>query len=159
MDRSHGLVAWVVEEGQEWRLAEDAEALASQALGVEVRLAALSRRPDLRRCVDWTERVPHLAGNFGAAVLRALLVAGWIERTPGTRALTTTPLGTERMRRTGITGITVDESGCDEDDLCYSGYCGRADDHASRAACTSASLLVTAVPTIHRCPKGSRTRP
>jgi UDP-N-acetylmuramate dehydrogenase len=112
---------WVLEQGDDWRLSDDAADQTSRALGLDVRPDPASRRPDLRRCMDWTEHRPHLAGAFGAAVLDALLEAGWLERVPGGRVLAVTPVGAERLRRTGIQGVIVDESGCDADNLCYSG--------------------------------------
>ena len=46
------------------------------------------RRPLTRRCVDWTERRPHLAGALGAAVATRALELGWVARVPADRALT-----------------------------------------------------------------------
>lgn len=40
------------------------------------------RRPLLRECLDWTERVEHLAGALLAAILRRALDAGWVSRDP-----------------------------------------------------------------------------
>ncbi|WP_347352656.1 hypothetical protein [Intrasporangium sp.] len=112
---------WVLEEGDSWRLADDAAAQVSQALGLDVHLDTASRRPDLRQCLDWTEHRPHLAGKLGAAVLDALLAAGWVARTPGSRVLAVTALGAERLRHSGIQGVAVDASGCEADNLCFSG--------------------------------------
>ena len=39
---------------------------------------AAARRPLARRCLDWTERRPHLAGSLGAAVLERLVAKRWI---------------------------------------------------------------------------------
>ena len=63
------------------------------ALGVDPERARAGRRPLTRSCLDWTERRPHLAGALGAAVLDALLSAGWVVRRPGGRALLLTPAG------------------------------------------------------------------
>jgi DNA-binding transcriptional ArsR family regulator len=52
-----------------------------------------SRRPLCRACLDWSERRPHLAGRVGTALLERLLTLGWIERVPGSRALTVTAMG------------------------------------------------------------------
>lgn len=140
---------WVVEGDGEWRVAADAGERILETLGLDVgllaqpgrsaaqpgrsaaqpgrsaaqpeRSAARSRRPDVRACLDWTERVPHLAGRLGAALLTAMLDAGWLERVPGSRALAVTPLGGTGLARAGILGIAVDESGCDADNLCVAG--------------------------------------
>lgn len=112
---------WVVETGTDWRLADGAAEQVSRALGVDVRLDTASRRPDVRPCLDGTEHRPHLAGKLGAAILDALLGGGWVERVPGGRALAITPLGAKRLSRTGISGVVVDDDGCDAGNLCYAG--------------------------------------
>lgn len=112
---------WVVEDGEDWWLADDAAGEASRSLGIDVRLDTSSRRPAVRRCRDWTERRPHLAGRLGAALLDSMLGAGWLTRADDSRALTVTPRGAEGLRRAGIQGLVVDESGCEVDGLCYSG--------------------------------------
>lgn len=119
--RAAVLRGWVLEKGGEWLPAADAEQQVSQALGLDVQLDPLSRRPEVRRCQDWTECSPHLAGKLGAAILAALLDAGWVARSATGRALVVTALGAERLRRAGVQGVVVDESGCDADNLCYSG--------------------------------------
>ncbi|MDV5143424.1 winged helix-turn-helix domain-containing protein [Streptomyces sp. SBC-4] len=52
-----------------------------------------SRRPQVRACLDWTERRPHLAGAVGAALCTHALATGWMTRIGTTRALTVTPAG------------------------------------------------------------------
>jgi hypothetical protein len=69
-----------------------------RALGVDVEAARAARRPLTRSCLDWTERRPHLAGALGAAVLGALLDAGWVAPRPGGRALLVTPAGAAGLR-------------------------------------------------------------
>jgi DNA-binding transcriptional ArsR family regulator len=69
------------------------------ALGVDLTWARAQRRIFARRCVDWSERTPHLAGALGAAVLQRFLEAGWIERLPGGRAVCATPAGREALDR------------------------------------------------------------
>jgi DNA-binding transcriptional ArsR family regulator len=61
------------------------------------------RRPLVRRCVDWSEQRPHLAGALGAAVLARLLELGWVERAPRGRALLVTERGARELtRRLGV---------------------------------------------------------
>jgi hypothetical protein len=45
----------------------------------DARRAAL---PDLRLCLDWTERRYHLAGSMPSAILHALLEQGHLRRGP-----------------------------------------------------------------------------
>lgn len=51
------------------------------------------RRPAALRCLDWSERRPHLSGALGAAVCDRALEQRWIERLPGSRAVRLTPAG------------------------------------------------------------------
>ena len=73
------------------------------ALGVDVaaveREARRTRRPLTRACLDWSERRYHLAGALGAALADRLLAAGWVERTPASRALRITNDGRRALRR------------------------------------------------------------
>jgi DNA-binding transcriptional ArsR family regulator len=57
-----------------------------------------TRRPLALRCVDWSERRPHIAGALGAAVAARALDAGWVERREGSRALAVTPAGAKTLR-------------------------------------------------------------
>lgn len=51
------------------------------------------RRPAARRCLDWSERRPHVAGGIGAAICARALEQRWVERLPGSRALRLTEAG------------------------------------------------------------------
>lgn len=93
---------WVLDEGGSWRLAPGAESACAGALGLDLRMDRRSRRPAARPCPDWTERTPHLAGRFGAAVLDSLLVAGWVSRLPDSRALEVTEHGRTALRGLGV---------------------------------------------------------
>lgn len=53
------------------------------------------RRPVVLRCLDWSERRPHLAGGLGAAICARALAEAWVERLPGSRAVRLTPAGKE----------------------------------------------------------------
>lgn len=61
--------------------------------------ARWTRRPLTRACLDWSERRYHLAGALGAALVERLLGAGWVERTPASRALRVTNAGRRALRR------------------------------------------------------------
>lgn len=74
-------------------------------LGVDVGALTCGRRPVTRSCLDWSERLPHLAGGLGAAVLAALLARGWLVRRPQGRAVLVTPAGSEGLDR--ILGLDV----------------------------------------------------
>lgn len=51
------------------------------------------RRPAVLRCLDWSERRPHVAGGLGAAICARAFAAGWVERLPTSRAVRVTPAG------------------------------------------------------------------
>jgi len=67
-------------------------------------LAHLQLPPALagRPCLDWTERVPHVAGPLGTALCASLLSHGWLARVPDTRALRITARGRDRLRTLGV---------------------------------------------------------
>jgi len=67
-------------------------------MGIDVDVLRRERRMFARRCLDWTERKPHLAGSLGAALYSRMLAAGWIARRPGTRALRITQHGARELQ-------------------------------------------------------------
>ncbi|HWW95034.1 MAG TPA: helix-turn-helix transcriptional regulator [Vicinamibacteria bacterium] len=74
-----------------------------EGLGLDTAALRRSRRRFARRCLDWTERRPHIAGALGAAVFSRLIALGWVARLPHTRALRITQRGAgELERRFGI---------------------------------------------------------
>lgn len=62
-----------------------------------------SKRQVSRACLDWTERVPHLAGAAGAHLCELFFARGWIKRIGTTRAVALTPAGDEGWRELGLT--------------------------------------------------------
>jgi DNA-binding transcriptional ArsR family regulator len=66
-------------------------------LGVDTESLRASRRAFARRCLDWTERRPHVAGALGAALLSRLVDLGWVARRPDTRALRVTVRGRREL--------------------------------------------------------------
>lgn len=63
-------------------------------------LAALhkGRRAVASRCLDWSERTPHVGGALGAALLKQLEARKWVLRAQGTRAVTLTQAGKAGLR-------------------------------------------------------------
>ncbi len=68
-------------------------------LGVAIDEARAQRRVFARRCLDWSERRPHLAGALGAAVARRALDLRWVREVPDERALILTEKGRGALRR------------------------------------------------------------
>lgn len=58
-----------------------------EALGVDRGGVVVSRRRLASRCLDWSERRPHVGGALGAALMRRAEAAGWIVRAPGSRVV------------------------------------------------------------------------
>jgi DNA-binding transcriptional ArsR family regulator len=57
------------------------------------------RRPLSRACVDWTERVPHVAGRIGAALCAVARDERWVVRVRDSRALRLTDRGRSALAR------------------------------------------------------------
>jgi DNA-binding transcriptional ArsR family regulator len=78
-------------------LVTDAGISILRQIGIDVAHLKIGRgknaRVLCRRCLDWSERRPHLAGALGAALCTVSLEKGWIRRREGTRAVTITPEG------------------------------------------------------------------
>jgi DNA-binding transcriptional ArsR family regulator len=63
------------------------------AIGVDVAALRPTRHGLARQCLDWTERSHHLAGPLGVQLMHALCAAGWLQRSPSSRAVQVTPKG------------------------------------------------------------------
>ncbi len=61
-----------------------------------------ARRPAIRRCIDWSERRPHLAGALGAAICTRAREQRWIEPLPGSRAVKVTAAGRRAFASLGL---------------------------------------------------------
>jgi DNA-binding transcriptional ArsR family regulator len=68
-------------------------------LGIDTDALRGSRRSFAHRCLDWTERRPHVAGTLGAALLGRVVALGWVARRKRTRALRITHLGAQELER------------------------------------------------------------
>jgi DNA-binding transcriptional ArsR family regulator len=81
---------WLEDDGHRYRVTPTG-ARSLRAIGIEV----VSRRAQApaRRCIDWTERRPHVAGPVGTALAKLALDRGWVRRMRGARAVAVTTLG------------------------------------------------------------------
>ena len=87
---------WLEEDGRSYRITP-AGTRALGTLGIDPR----GRRdePVARRCLDWTERRPHVAGPVGTALATLALDRGWVRRVRGTRAVVVTPAGRSQLKK------------------------------------------------------------
>jgi DNA-binding transcriptional ArsR family regulator len=85
-----------------FELSDEGRRWFARTLDIETHDLAHGRRPLARRCLDWTERRPHLAGALGAAVLTRLLERRWLARIGGSRALRLTSSGERELRGLGL---------------------------------------------------------
>ncbi|HVZ47709.1 MAG TPA: helix-turn-helix transcriptional regulator, partial [Gemmatimonadaceae bacterium] len=69
------------------------------AFGIDLDALRRGRRPLCLRCLDWSERRPHLAGALGAAILERCLALGWARRARTGRAVLFTAAGELALRR------------------------------------------------------------
>jgi DNA-binding transcriptional ArsR family regulator len=69
-----------------------------QKLGIAVPAAREGAKPEVaRRCLDWTERRPHLSGTLGAALARRLVELRWIAPVRNSRAVRVTVEGKQQL--------------------------------------------------------------
>lgn len=76
------------------------------AFGLDLDAITKSRRAHASRCLDWSERTPHLGGALGAAILEQVEARNWISRKKGSRAVTVTPRGREELKK--VFGISLE---------------------------------------------------
>ena len=67
-------------------------------IGIDVDAVAKQRRGFARPCLDWSERVPHLAGSLGAAIAGRCFQLDWIARRPDSRAVRLTDAGGKGLK-------------------------------------------------------------
>jgi DNA-binding transcriptional ArsR family regulator len=69
-------------------------------ISVDLEATRACRRSFAPACLDWSERVPHVAGALGAALLAFLFERRWIERMPASRAVQVTRAGRRGFEKT-----------------------------------------------------------
>ena len=73
-----GLLVPAAQGTSGWEVTPRGVAWFAASLEVDVPALARARRPLARRCLDWTERRPHVAGALGAAILHGLVARRWL---------------------------------------------------------------------------------
>ncbi|SDP99239.1 transcriptional regulator, ArsR family [Mucilaginibacter sp. OK268] len=68
-------------------------------LEIEVPQLIVAKRPLALKCIDWTEKTPHLAGGLGAAMLQYFLKEGWFRKIYQKRNLLITSKGEFELKQ------------------------------------------------------------
>lgn len=55
------------------------------------------KRPLVRKCIDWSEKRPHVSGAIGAAFADRLFELKWLQRTKNSRIVSITQLGQKKI--------------------------------------------------------------
>ena len=58
-----------------------------EKIGIDLAAVASKRRKTSPRCVDWSERLPHVAGSLGSEIANQLLARDYIIRSPDDRSV------------------------------------------------------------------------
>lgn len=86
------------ESGRDYRLSASGEKFFID-LGIGGSELSGKRRRFAYPCLDWSQRVPHLGGALGAAILEWLFRSNSIARQRGSRAVRVTDLGRKTMKQ------------------------------------------------------------
>lgn len=88
----------------EWTLTDQGHGWV-EALGIEI--PERPQRPLCRPCLDWTERVDHLAGLVADGLVSKGLHEGWFVRSSHPRSLRLTSEGYAVLRESGLTELSI----------------------------------------------------
>jgi DNA-binding transcriptional ArsR family regulator len=75
--------------------------------GIDIDALPSGRRAIARRCLDWTERHPHVGGALGAGILSTFVDRGWVRRQRGTRAVRITDRGLRALEDLGVVAMAL----------------------------------------------------
>jgi len=68
-------------------------------LKIDIPQLTVAKRPLALKCIDWTEKTPHLAGGLGAAMLQYFLKEGWFRKVYQKRSLLITSKGEFELKQ------------------------------------------------------------
>jgi DNA-binding transcriptional ArsR family regulator len=69
------------------------------ALGIDLPALRRGHHVVARKCLDWSERRPHLAGPLGTALADLAFSRDWVRRQKGTRSVLVTPFGRAELKQ------------------------------------------------------------
>ena len=78
-----------------------------EEFGLDIASAEARRRAFAPRCLDWSERTPHMGGALGAALFRVLKEREWISKPEDSRTVTLTEAGSKGLKQ--WLGISIDQ--------------------------------------------------
>lgn len=84
---------WIALTGRDFHLTERGRNLLVQSMGIDWSKMEHSRRLFARRCIDWSERKPHIGGELGATLANRLTELDWIRRIKDSRTVYATREG------------------------------------------------------------------
>jgi DNA-binding transcriptional ArsR family regulator len=87
-----------VTDERRYAVTADGRAWFARCWQIDLDMLERQRRCLARRCLDWTERRPHLAGALGAALFERMMALRWLARRRGSRAVSVTPRGQLGLR-------------------------------------------------------------
>ncbi|MGH8773497.1 MAG: ArsR/SmtB family transcription factor, partial [Burkholderiales bacterium] len=84
-------------EGQDYRVTRNGESWFVE-FGIDLARLRRQRQVFARRCIDWSERVPHIGGALGSALASRMFELKWIRRTKRPREVVLTDAGRRGLR-------------------------------------------------------------
>lgn len=87
---------YLIENNEDYDLTQKGRRALSE-LGLDIEAAEKAKRAFARRCLDWSERQPHLGGALGAALMGLCESEGWILRQPDSRVVTLSAAGQDKF--------------------------------------------------------------
>ena len=89
---------WVFLEGRDFQVTGNGKDKFEQ-FGLDWAELEGSRRLFARRCIDWSERKPHIGGGLGAALATRFMELDWIRRSTGSRVVFLTNEGRKSLMK------------------------------------------------------------
>jgi DNA-binding transcriptional ArsR family regulator len=88
---------WVSLHDRDFSLTEEGRKKFEKYLRIDWSSIERSRRLFGRRCIDWSERKPHIGGAFGAALAQCLLGRDWVRQNKDSRSIYPTQQGRKML--------------------------------------------------------------
>jgi DNA-binding transcriptional ArsR family regulator len=106
---------WLLQKGEDFVVSTKGERHLL-SFGIELKAASASRRRYAYPCLDWSERLAHIGGHLGSAILNWLIAEKALVRVEGSRAMRVTGYGRTLLEKTfdlriGMDGSTVTSPG------------------------------------------------